>query len=72
MRILYVTTVGCTMSFFKAFIRELLEQGHQVDLPQIMRRKLSPNALHSGAAGYMPYPVPARPSLPVICIRSAS
>ena len=32
MRILYVTTVGCTMSFFKAFIRELLEQGHQVDL----------------------------------------
>lgn len=32
MRILYVTTVGCTMNFFKAFIRELLEQGHQVDL----------------------------------------
>ena len=35
MRILYVTTVGCTMSFFKAFIRELLEQGHQVDLAAV-------------------------------------
>lgn len=32
MRILYVTTIGSTMSFFKSFIRELLDGGHVVDI----------------------------------------
>lgn len=32
MRILYVTTVGGTMGFFKYFIRELLDEGHTVDI----------------------------------------
>ncbi len=32
MKILYVTTVGITMSFFKSFIAELKNSGHEVDL----------------------------------------
>ena len=32
MKILYITTIGGTMNFFKNFIRELVEQGHTVDL----------------------------------------
>ena len=32
MRILYVTTIGSTMSFFKPFIRQLLDQGDCVDI----------------------------------------
>ncbi len=32
MRILYVTTVGATMSFFKDFIRQLVNEGHTVDI----------------------------------------
>lgn len=32
MRILYVTTVGLTMGFFKSFISDLLAQGHTVDI----------------------------------------
>lgn len=32
MKILYVTTIGGTMSFFKSFIRELLDEGHTVDI----------------------------------------
>lgn len=32
MKILYVTTIGGTMNFFKNFIRELVEQGHTIDL----------------------------------------
>ncbi len=32
MRILYVTTVGLTMGFFKSFIRDLIAQGHTVDI----------------------------------------
>ena len=32
MRILYVTTVGTTMSFFKDFIRQLASEGHTVDI----------------------------------------
>ena len=32
MKILYVTTVGLTMGFFKSFIRELLDAGHIVDI----------------------------------------
>ena len=32
MKILYVTTVGITMGFFKSFIRELLDEGHIVDI----------------------------------------
>lgn len=32
MRILYVTTVGVTMVFFKSFIRTLLDKGHTVDI----------------------------------------
>lgn len=32
MKILYVTTVGATMGFFKDFIRQLLDAGHMVDI----------------------------------------
>lgn len=32
MKILYITTVGATMEFFVPVIRELLDQGHQVDI----------------------------------------
>ena len=32
MNILYVTTIGGTMPFFKIFIKELIESGHCVDL----------------------------------------
>ena len=32
MKILYVTTVGSTMGFFKTFIRTLLDEGHTVDI----------------------------------------
>ena len=32
MKILYVTTVGITMGFFKAFVRNLLDEGHTVDI----------------------------------------
>lgn len=32
MKILYITTVGGTMRFFKNFIRELLDAGHTVDI----------------------------------------
>lgn len=32
MRIIYVTTIGITMGFFKSFISELIEEGHTVDI----------------------------------------
>lgn len=32
MRILYVTTIGSTMNFFKSFISELVSNGHTVDI----------------------------------------
>ena len=32
MKILYVTTIGGTMPFFKTFIKELIDTGHTVDL----------------------------------------
>lgn len=32
MKILYITTVGSTMNFFKNFIKELLQAGHTVDI----------------------------------------
>jgi len=32
MKILYVTTVGITMNFFKSFIKELKDSGYEVDL----------------------------------------
>ena len=32
MKILYVTTIGSTMGFFRSFIRELLDAGHSVDI----------------------------------------
>jgi capsular polysaccharide biosynthesis glycosyltransferase len=32
MRILYTTTIGPTMSFFKSIIKELIEDGHTVDI----------------------------------------
>ncbi len=32
MRILYITTIGRTMCFFKAFIKELIEEGSTVDI----------------------------------------
>lgn len=31
-KILYVTTIGITMKFFTSFIRELLDEGHSVDI----------------------------------------
>ena len=32
MKVLYITTVGLTMGFFKLFIKELLDEGHTVDI----------------------------------------
>lgn len=32
MKILYVTTIGGTMAFFKTFVPDLIKQGHQVDV----------------------------------------
>lgn len=32
MKILYVTTIGITMGFFKSLIRELIDEGHTVDI----------------------------------------
>lgn len=32
MRIIYVTTIGSTMGFFRSIIRELLDEGHTVEL----------------------------------------
>ena len=32
MKILYITTIGTTMNFFKSFIRHLLDEGHAVDI----------------------------------------
>lgn len=32
MRVLYITTIGDTMGFFKSFIRELIKEGHSVDI----------------------------------------
>ncbi|MBR6533777.1 MAG: glycosyltransferase family 4 protein [Clostridia bacterium] len=32
MKILYVTTIGCTMNFFKNLINELIDAGHTVDI----------------------------------------
>ena len=32
MRILYVTTIGGTMNFFKNFVGELVKEGHKVDI----------------------------------------
>ncbi len=32
MKVLYVTTIGITMRFFKSFIRQLLDEGHEVDI----------------------------------------
>ena len=32
MKILYVTTIGKTMGFFKAFIKDLIDNGHTVDI----------------------------------------
>lgn len=32
MKILYVTTVGATMGFFRDFVRTLLDEGHQVEI----------------------------------------
>ena len=32
LKILYITTIGLTMRFFPAFVKELLEQGHTVDI----------------------------------------
>ena len=32
MKILYVTTIGITMGFFKSFIKDLTDMGHTVEL----------------------------------------
>lgn len=32
MKILYITTIGGTMGFFKAFISKLIEEGHTIDI----------------------------------------
>lgn len=32
MKILYITTIGCTMGFFQSFIRQLLDEGNTVDI----------------------------------------
>lgn len=46
MKILYVTTVGSTLGFFIPFIKELIEQGHQVDLAANERIRPVPQYYH--------------------------
>lgn len=43
MRILYVTTVGITMRFFRPFIQELLKEGHTVDIATNERESSVPD-----------------------------
>lgn len=42
MRILYVTTIGSTMVFFKSFIKHLLDAGHIVDIATNEENKVVP------------------------------
>lgn len=42
MKILYVTTVGGTMRFFKDFVNELLEKGHTVDIATNEKTRMVP------------------------------
>ena len=32
MKILYITTIGLTMGFFNSFIRQLLDEGNDVEI----------------------------------------
>ena len=32
MKILYVTTIGITMHFFKSLIKQLVDEGHEIDI----------------------------------------
>lgn len=43
MKVLYVTTVGITMQFFKSFIRQLLDEGHKVDIATNELESIVPN-----------------------------
>lgn len=43
MRILYVATIGGFMPFFKTFIKELLDEGHEVDIATNMTQYPLPN-----------------------------
>lgn len=43
MKILYITTIGSTMSFFPTLIRELLDAGHTVDIAANLEAKAAPD-----------------------------
>ena len=43
MKILYVTTVGITMCFFKSFIRQLIDEGHEVHIATNETESMIPN-----------------------------
>jgi len=42
MKILYITTIGSTMGFFRSFIKELLDQGHTVDIASNLEANATP------------------------------
>lgn len=46
MKILYITTIGGTMIFFKSFIKELMDAGHTVDLATNVNVEDVPQCFH--------------------------
>lgn len=59
MRILYVTTIGSTMNFFKLLIRSLLDEGHIVDIATNEDKKVPTYYSEWGCKVY-----------PISCVRS--
>ena len=52
MKILYVTTIGGTMVFFQSFIKQLIDQGHTVDIACSQADKIQPCYLEWGCRVY--------------------
>lgn len=52
MKILYVTTISNTMTFFTSHINMLLDEGHTVDMACNLKRPVDPNLLDRGCNVY--------------------
>ena len=46
MKILYVTTIGGTMNFFNSFIKQLINEGHTIDIATNERNSKVPACYH--------------------------
>lgn len=55
MKILYVTTIGRTMGFFKSFVKELIDKGHTVDIATNESRSSVPDCYREW--GCQVYPI---------------